>query len=106
MHKNYPLCKLQLLDKIYEAKERVYMLKNSPLNTQDMFLQYIFKNDVDVCVFLVNGIKLSGKIAGYDQYSLVLNNSLIENNSMLIYKHAISTIVPQRDITNVETSFS
>jgi host factor-I protein len=74
---------------------------NSP-NTQEEFLKHASENKLNVLIFLVNGIKLSGKIIDFDQYSIALNNASInEHNSVLIFKHAISTIVPQRDVSSL-----
>ena len=61
---------------------------------QDPFLNEIRKTQIPVSVFLVNGIKLQGKIEAFDQYVVVLQNSVRQ----MVYKHAISTVVPSRDI--------
>ena len=61
---------------------------------QDPFLNALRKDRVPVSVFLVNGIKLQGHIDSFDQFVVLLRNSV----SQLIYKHAISTIVPARNI--------
>lgn len=61
---------------------------------QDPFLNTLRKEKVPVSVFLVNGIKLQGQIDAFDQYVVVLKNSV----SQMVYKHAISTVVPARNI--------
>ncbi|HAC33619.1 MAG TPA: RNA chaperone Hfq [Gammaproteobacteria bacterium] len=61
---------------------------------QDPFLNTLRKEKVPVSVFLVNGIKLQGQIDAFDQYVVVLKNSV----SQMVYKHAISTVVPSRNI--------
>ena len=61
---------------------------------QDPFLNTLRKERVPVSVFLVNGIKLQGQIESFDQFVVVLRNSV----SQMIYKHAISTVVPSRNI--------
>ena len=61
---------------------------------QDPFLNALRKEHVPVAVFLVNGIKLQGHIEAFDQYVVVLKNAV----SQMIYKHAISTVVPSRNI--------
>ena len=61
---------------------------------QDPFLNACRKEHVPVAVYLVNGIKLQGQIDSFDQYVVVLKNSV----SQMVYKHAISTVVPQRAI--------
>lgn len=61
---------------------------------QDPFLNALRKDRIPVSIFLVNGIKLQGQIDSFDQFVVLLRNSV----SQLIYKHAISTIVPTRSI--------
>ncbi len=63
-------------------------------NLQDPFLNALRKEHVPVSIYLVNGIKLQGKIDSFDQYVVMLKNSI----SQMVYKHAISTIVPARQI--------
>jgi host factor-I protein len=62
-----------------------------PQALQDTFLDHVRKHDVPVTVFLANGIRLQGTVAGFDSYALLL---VRDRQSQLIYKHAISTIVP------------
>jgi host factor-I protein len=62
-----------------------------PHALQDTFLEHVRKHDVPVTVFLANGIRLQGIVAGFDSYALLL---VRDRHSQLIYKHAISTIVP------------
>ena len=61
---------------------------------QDPFLNALRKERIPVSVFLVNGIKLQGQVESFDQFVLLLKNSV----SQLVYKHAISTIVPSRNV--------
>lgn len=61
---------------------------------QDPFLNALRKEHVPVSIFLVNGIKLQGQIESFDQFVVLLKNSV----SQMIYKHAISTVVPSRAI--------
>ena len=61
---------------------------------QDPFLNALRKDQVPVSVYLVNGIKLHGEIESFDQYVVMLRNSVCQ----MIYKHAISTIVPAHDV--------
>lgn len=63
-------------------------------NLQDPFLNTLRKEHVPVSIYLVNGIKLQGKIDSFDQYVIVLKNSV----NQMVYKHAISTIVPARPV--------
>ena len=59
---------------------------------QDPFLDKLRKEKIPVSVFLVNGIKLHGVIDSYDDHVLMLKNSITQ----MVYKHAISTVVPSR----------
>ncbi|MEE8055806.1 MAG: RNA chaperone Hfq [Gammaproteobacteria bacterium] len=61
---------------------------------QDPYLNALRKERVPVSVYLVNGIKLQGQIESFDQFVVLLRNSV----SQMIYKHAISTVVPARNI--------
>lgn len=61
---------------------------------QDPFLNALRKEKVPVSIYLVNGIKLQGTIESFDQFVVLLKNSV----SQMVYKHAISTVVPSRAI--------
>ncbi|OGT65778.1 MAG: RNA chaperone Hfq [Gammaproteobacteria bacterium RIFCSPLOWO2_02_FULL_47_50] len=61
---------------------------------QDPFLNALRKERVPVSIYLVNGIKLQGQVESFDQFVVLLKNSV----SQLVYKHAISTIVPVRNV--------
>lgn len=60
---------------------------------QDPFLNALRKERIPVSIFLVNGIKLQGQIESFDQYVVLLKNAV----SQMVYKHAISTVVPARN---------
>lgn len=62
---------------------------------QDPFLNILRKEHVQVAIYLVNGIKLQGQIDSFDQYVVLLKNTVTQ----MVYKHAISTIVPARAVT-------
>ncbi len=62
-----------------------------PQNVQDDFLNNIRSNKISVTVFLVNGVKLQGLITWYDDNTLLLRR---DGHTQLIYKHAVSTIMP------------
>ncbi len=64
-------------------------------NVQDVFLNHIRKNKVPVTVFLVNGVKLQGIITWFDNFSVLLRR---DAHSQLVYKHAISTVMPAAPI--------
>lgn len=61
---------------------------------QDPYLNALRRERVPVAIYLVNGIKLQGQIEAFDQFAILLKNSV----NQMIYKHAISTIVPARNI--------
>ncbi len=61
---------------------------------QEPFLNTLRKERVPVSIYLVNGIKLQGQIESFDQFVVLLRNSV----SQMVYKHAISTIVPARNV--------
>lgn len=61
---------------------------------QEPFLNALRKERIPVSVYLVNGIKLQGQIESFDQFVVLLKNSV----SQMIYKHAISTVVPVRNV--------
>jgi len=66
---------------------------------QDPFLNALRKERIPVSIFLINGIKLQGQIESFDQFVVLLRNTV----SQMVYKHAISTVVPAR---NIKTSIS
>ena len=61
---------------------------------QDPFLNALRKERVPVAIYLVNGIKLQGQIDSFDQFVVLLKNSV----NQMVYKHAISTVVPARNV--------
>ena len=61
---------------------------------QDPFLNTLRKERIPVSIYLVNGIKLQGQIDSFDQFVVLLKNSV----SQMVYKHAISTVVPSRNV--------
>jgi host factor-I protein len=65
---------------------------------QDPFLNALRKERVPVSIYLVNGIKLQGQIDSFDQFVVLLKNSV----SQMVYKHAISTVVPARNLRLAE----
>jgi host factor-I protein len=72
--------------------ETRFMAKGQSL--QEPFLNQLRKERIPVSIFLVNGIKLQGQVESFDQFVVLLKNSV----SQLVYKHAISTIVPSRAV--------
>ena len=61
---------------------------------QDPFLNILRKERIPVSIYLVNGIKLQGQVESFDQFVVLLKNTV----SQMIYKHAISTVVPSRPV--------
>lgn len=64
-------------------------------NLQDNFLNALRKEHTPVSIFLVNGIKLQGRVDSFDQYVVMLKNTV----NQMVYKHAISTIVPSKNVS-------
>ncbi|WP_041794669.1 RNA chaperone Hfq [Pararhodospirillum photometricum] len=70
-------------------------------NVQDVFLNHIRKNKAPVTIFLVNGVKLQGIVTWFDNFSLLLRR---DGHTQLVYKHAISTIMPSSPVQLFEPS--
>ena len=70
-------------------------------NVQDVFLNHVRKNKISVTVFLINGVKLQGIVSWFDNFSILLRR---DDQSQLVYKHAISTVMPSTTIKPFETS--
>jgi host factor-I protein len=60
-------------------------------NLQDTFLNYVRKNKTPLTIFLINGVKLQGIVSWFDNFCVLLRR---DGHSQLVYKHAISTIMP------------
>ena len=65
------------------------------VNLQDMFLNQIRKDGTPVTIFLLNGFQIKGFVRGFDNFTVVMDS---DNKQQLIYKHAISTIIPLRTV--------
>ena len=68
-------------------------------NLQDTFLNHVRKTKTPLTIFLVNGVKLQGIVTWFDNFCLLLRR---DGHSQLVYKHAISTIMPATPITMFE----
>ncbi len=79
---------------IDDKNRRTVMSQHRGQALQDPYLNVLRKEHVPVSIFLVNGIKLQGQIESFDQFVVLLKNSV----SQMIYKHAISTVVPSRPV--------
>jgi len=65
------------------------------INLQDVFLNQVRKEHITITIYLVNGFQLRGNVRGFDNYTIVLDN---EGKQQLVYKHAVSTIIPFKNI--------
>jgi len=68
-------------------------------NIQDTFLNTVRKDKTPITIYLVSGVKLTGKIRSFDKYSVLLENN---SQEQLIFKHAISTVVSNRAVLHSE----
>ncbi|HHZ20680.1 MAG TPA: RNA chaperone Hfq [Firmicutes bacterium] len=74
---------------------------NKPaINLQDGFLNQVRKESIPVTVYLVNGFQLRGLVRGFDNFTVILDN---DGKQQLIYKHAISTVIPARPLRELGT---
>jgi host factor-I protein len=80
-----PVCGFSLVEKKTMAKGQ---------SLQDPFLNALRRERVPVSIYLVNGIKLQGTVESFDQFVVLLRNTV----SQMVYKHAISTVVPTRNV--------
>lgn len=67
-----------------------------PLNLQDTFLNQLRKENMLATIFLINGYQIKGVIRSFDQFTVLLE---VEGKQQLVYKHAISTIIPSRNVS-------
>jgi host factor-I protein len=74
-------------------------MADKPLSLQDQFLNSIRKHKIPVTIFLVKGVKLQGIVTWFDPFSLLLRR---DGNAQLVYKHAISTIMPTHPPTDLQ----
>ena len=75
-------------------------MENKPAqNIQDTFLNTVRKDKTPITIYLVSGVKLTGKIRYFDKYSVLLENN---SQEQLIFKHAISTVVSNRSVIHSE----
>jgi host factor-I protein len=68
-------------------------------NIQDTFLNTVRKDKTPITIYLVSGVKLTGKIRSFDKYSVLLENN---SQEQLIFKHAISTVVSNRSVLHTD----
>ncbi|MDD2794335.1 RNA chaperone Hfq [Acidocella sp.] len=77
------------------------MANDKSQNVQDVFLNHVRKSKTPVTVFLVNGVKLQGVITWFDNFSVLLRR---DGHTQLVYKHAISTVMPGAPIMLFDAS--
>src|SRR6202522_417467 len=82
-----------------ESKEIGTMESKPAQNIQDTFLNTVRKDKSPITIYLVSGVKLTGKIRSFDKYSVLLENN---SQEQLIFKHAISTVVSNRSVLHSE----
>ncbi|WP_206810417.1 RNA chaperone Hfq [Paradesulfitobacterium ferrireducens] len=70
-------------------------MNKSAINLQDTFLNQVRKENLPVTIYLVNGFQLKGIVKGFDNFTVVLE---FEGKQQMVYKHAISTVMPIRPI--------
>lgn len=72
-------------------------MKNTVLNLQDLFLNNARKEKTPVTIYLMNGVQVKGHVKGFDSYIILLEGDNKQQN--MIYKHAVSTIIPGKYIS-------
>jgi host factor-I protein len=71
------------------------IVNKGTVNLQDNFLNAARKDDLMLTIFLVNGYQIKGTVRSFDNFTILLN---VDNKQQLVYKHAVSTIIPFRNI--------
>ena len=71
------------------------------INLQDVFLNRVRKDNLSIAIYLINGYQVKGLVKGFDNYTIILDS---EGKQQLIYKHAISTIIPSKQINLLNRS--
>lgn len=80
---------------MYTYKQRRSIQMKQGINIQDQFLNQLRKDSIPITVFLLNGFQLRGLIKGFDNFTVIVET---EGKQQLVYKHAISTFAPQRNV--------
>jgi host factor-I protein len=81
--------------RVADKKRNTAMAAERAQNLQDTFLNYVRKNKTPLTIFLVNGVKLQGVVTWFDNFCVLLRR---DGHSQLVYKHAISTVMPGNPI--------
>lgn len=74
---------------------------NKVINLQDVFLNQCRKERISVTIFLTNGFQFKGMVKGFDSYVVILES---EGKQQLVYKHAVSTVVPAKSVSVLDSS--
>lgn len=77
------------------------MCMNKVINLQDVFLNQCRKERISVTIFLTNGFQFKGMVKGFDSYVVILES---EGKQQLVYKHAVSTVVPAKSVSVLDSS--
>lgn len=76
-------------------------MNKGTVNLQDNFLNAARKDDLMLTIFLVNGYQIKGTVRSFDNFTILLN---VDNKQQLVYKHAVSTIIPFRNINLTQSA--
>lgn len=76
-------------------------MADKPQNLQDTFLNHVRKSKIPLTIFLINGVKLQGVVTWFDNFCVLLRR---DGHSQLVYKHAISTVMPNQPVQLFEPS--
>ncbi|MDH7482626.1 MAG: RNA chaperone Hfq [Armatimonadota bacterium] len=72
-------------------------MNKGPVNLQDLFLNQVRKENVPVTIYLIGGVQLKGVVRGFDAFTIMLDSP--GKPTQLVYKHAIASVVPSRQVT-------
>src|SRR6476619_6726694 len=79
--------------------DREECIVNKPqLNLQDIFLNQVRKENIGVTIYLIGGVQLRGMVRGFDAFTILLDS--VGKPTQLVYKHAVTSIVPSRTVSN------
>ena len=98
-HRSHNACVVRVSISAPENNNKAKPMATDRQNLQDAFLNHVRKTKVPVTVFLINGVKLQGVITWFDNFCVLLRR---DGQSQLVYKHAISTIMPSQPISLYE----
>lgn len=73
-------------------------MSKQQMNLQDFFLNQVRKDGIPVTIYLVNGFQLKGNVRGFDNFTVIID---VEGKQQMVYKHAISTVMPIKPVSIV-----